>query len=41
MVLVHESAEDLYAADPVLEEVDRFGWPGPGLTYFALQKSLS
>jgi len=26
-----ESAEDLFPADPVVGEVDRFGWPGVGL----------
>ena len=26
-----ESAEDLLPADPVVGEVDRFGWPGVGL----------
>ena len=31
VVLVGESAEDLFPADPVLGEVDRFGWPGVGL----------
>jgi hypothetical protein len=32
VVLVGESAEDLLPADPVLCEVDRFGWPGAGLS---------
>jgi hypothetical protein len=32
VVLVHESAEDSFAVDPVLEKVDRFGWPGVGLS---------
>jgi len=32
VVLVGESAEDLLPADPVLCEVDRFGWPGVGLS---------
>ncbi len=27
-----ESAEDLFAADPVLGEVGRFWWPGVGLS---------
>ena len=31
LVLVCESTEDLFPADPVLGEVDRFGWPGVGL----------
>jgi len=32
VVLVGESAEDLFPADRVLGEVDRFGWPGAGLS---------
>jgi hypothetical protein len=28
VVLAGESAEDLFPADPVLGEVDRFGWTG-------------
>jgi len=32
VVFVGESAEDLLPADPVLCEVDRFGWPGAGLS---------
>jgi hypothetical protein len=31
VVLVGESPEDLFPADPVVGEVDRFGWPGAGL----------
>ena len=31
MVLVGEPAGDSFAVDPVLDEVDRFGWPGVGL----------
>ena len=33
VVLVGESAEDLFPADPVLGEVDRFWWPGAGLSW--------
>jgi len=29
---VGESAEDLLLADPALSKVDRFGWPGAGLS---------
>jgi hypothetical protein len=29
---VGESAEDLLPADPALSKVDRFGWPGAGLS---------
>ena len=33
-----ESAEDLLPADPVVGEVDRFGWPGAGLGWGELSE---
>ena len=36
VVLVGESAEDLLPADPVLGEVDRFGWTGACLGWCEL-----
>jgi hypothetical protein len=33
ILLMGESAEDLFPADPVLGEVDRFGWTGVCLSW--------
>ena len=33
-----ESPEDLFPADPVVGEVDRFGWPGAGLGWGELSE---
>ena len=33
-----ESPEDLSPVDPVVGEVDRFGWPGTGLSWGELSK---
>jgi hypothetical protein len=40
VVLVGESAEDLFPADPVLGKVDRLGWTGIGLSRGELAEGL-
>ena len=39
LVLVYESAEDWFSADPVLGEVDRLRWPGVSLGRCELAES--